>query len=123
MVDHIELPDYPWEHPQESDLQIAESYENGRLAGIRQDREEAARSRWLIEAAESEAARPLYWRGSFGDERNLWTYDHMAAVRLARKADAEAIAAGVLRGYAIRICEHVWDGVALSAPGQEGERP
>ena len=81
--------------------------------GIRQGREEAARARWLIEAAESEAARPLYWRGSFGDERNLWTYDHMTAVRLARKADAEAIAAGVLRGYAIRICEHVWDGVVL----------
>lgn len=63
---------------------------------------------WLIEAAESDASHPLYWAGSFGDERNLWTDDHMKAVRLQRREDAEAIARGVLSGYAIRIAEHGW---------------
>lgn len=63
---------------------------------------------WLIEAAESPVSHPLYWRGSFGDERDHWTDDHLKAVRLARKEDAEAVATGVLSGYAVRIAEHGW---------------
>lgn len=73
-------------------------------------------SAWLIEAAESDATAPLYWAGSFGDERDRWTDDHMAAVRLARRQDADAICrSGVLSGYAVRICEHAWDAAVASA--------
>lgn len=63
---------------------------------------------WLIETAESSPSRPRYWAGSFGDERNRWTDDHIFAVRLARELDARRVADGVLRGYAVRICEHEW---------------
>ena len=63
---------------------------------------------WLIEAAKSEAHAPLYWAGFFGYERNHWTEDHMKAVRLCRRQDAEAVAEGVLQGYAVRIAEHGW---------------
>lgn len=63
---------------------------------------------WLIEAAESEACEPLYWAGSFGDERDRWTKDHLVAVRFCRRVDAERVAAGVLDGYQVRICEHGW---------------
>lgn len=68
----------------------------------------AEESGWLIEAAESEPSRPLYWAGSFGDERDRWTYDHLKALRMCRKEDAEAVSEGVLGGYAVRICEHGW---------------
>ena len=63
---------------------------------------------WLIESVESEVSAPRYWAGSFGDESNLWTDNHLQAVRLCRKEDAEKIAKGVLAGYKIRICEHGW---------------
>lgn len=63
---------------------------------------------WVIEAAESEVSHPLYWAGSFGDERNLWSHDSLNAVRMSRKVDAEAVAAGILTGYAVRIAEHMW---------------
>ena len=63
---------------------------------------------WIIEADESKISNPLYWAGNFGDELDMWTYDHEWAVRLCRKQDAEKIANGVLAGYAVRICEHGW---------------
>lgn len=65
-------------------------------------------SGWVIEAADSEASYPLYWAGSFGDERDHWTHDNLKAVRMGRKEDAEAVAAGVLHGFAVRIAEHMW---------------
>ena len=69
---------------------------------------------WLIEAAESEVSKPLYWAGSFGDERDRWTYDHEVAVRFARKVDAQRVAAGVLHGYRVRVCASSY---AASASG------
>lgn len=63
---------------------------------------------WLIEAAESSAAKPLYWAGSFGDERNRWTFNSRIAVRFCRKSDAESVERGVLNGYAVRVAEHCW---------------
>lgn len=77
---------------------------------------------WLIEAADSDPAAPRYWRGSFGDERNFWTDDHMLAVRLARRQDAEAVCGdhGVLGGYAVRICEHGWMSPTVAESASQG---
>ena len=72
----------------------------------------AEESGWVVEHAESDTARPLYWRGDNpesrpeGDENpfNHWSYDHMQAVRFARKVDAER----VKFLSEVRICEHGW---------------
>lgn len=67
---------------------------------------------WVVELAESEPSKPLYWRGSniesrpLGDSNiyNQWSHDHMQAVRFARKEDAEKLK--FLNE--VRICEHQW---------------
>lgn len=67
---------------------------------------------WVVENAESETSRPLYWRGDNVDSRpagdetpyQVWTFDHLQAVRFARKVDAEK-----LKFLSeVRICEHEW---------------
>ena len=65
-------------------------------------------SGWVIERGDSEVSRPRYWRG------NGWSYDHMDAIRYARKIDAERTASGFDEDGRLpldephRICEHGW---------------
>ncbi len=69
-------------------------------------------SGWVIEHGESETFKPLYWRGDNHESRpegddnifNPWSYDHLQAVRFARKEDAEK----VKFLSEVRICEHAW---------------
>lgn len=57
---------------------------------------------WVVEHAESEPSRPLYWIGG-----SLWSPDSLAAVRLSRKEDAEHVCLFLPRiGH--RIAEHGW---------------
>lgn len=70
---------------------------------------------YIIETTEHET--PLYWAGSFGDERNRWSDDADKAVGLARRQDAEAVCAGILSGYSVRI--HLW--AASPSPALGGE--
>lgn len=58
---------------------------------------------WLIELAASPPSEPKYWQNG-----SLWTGDNIKAIRFARKEDAERIAALMLDGMNIRICEHIW---------------
>lgn len=62
---------------------------------------------WLIEDAESPASAPRYFTGTI--EGPVFQPDHLAAMRFARKEDAEAFAlmsSGTLAG--VRIAFHEW---------------
>lgn len=62
---------------------------------------------WLIEDAESPASAPRYFTGKIGGP--VFQPDHLAAMRFARKEDAEAFAlmsSGTLDG--VRIAFHEW---------------
>jgi len=67
---------------------------------------------WLIENAESEPCKPLYYRGDNYESRpeddespfSVWSYDHTQAVRFCRKEDA----AKLKFLSEVRICEHSW---------------
>jgi len=56
---------------------------------------------WLIERADSEPSAPKYWCVG-------WTSNHAQAIRFARKEDAEMVAQRMMKGVAVRICEHGW---------------
>lgn len=55
---------------------------------------------WVIER--TVVADVVYWTGGSG-----WSKDHLAAVRFARKEDADR-AASYLIGWTVRITEHGW---------------
>ncbi len=61
---------------------------------------------WVIEHADSEVSRPMYWAG-----HNRWSDDHAAAVRFARQEDATAVAkceTPANSGQPHRACLHQW---------------
>lgn len=74
---------------------------------------------WVLERADSSASEPWYWAaGQIDPSRSsAWTQNHMAAIRFARRADAERVAKHLMRKVPIdvRICQHVWMG-CLSEP-------
>ena len=63
---------------------------------------------WVIEHGGSLASRPQYWTGSG------WSFDHLEAVRCARRVDAERMLIGIGGGALLpnapthRVAEHVW---------------
>lgn len=65
---------------------------------------------WVIENAESEPSRPLYFAGHKDrkpegpNAHNPWSYDNLDAIRFARKEDAENMG----MQSEVRICEHAW---------------
>lgn len=61
---------------------------------------------WLVERGDSPPHSPVYWAGPIGYGASSWTRDHMDAIRLSRKQDAEKVA-GALNGNH-RACEHRW---------------
>lgn len=65
---------------------------------------------WVIERADSDASAPKYWvAGQREAERtSAWTSNHMAAIRFARKEDAEATAKRLFPAIDVRIAEHGW---------------
>jgi hypothetical protein len=60
-------------------------------------------SGWLIERADSDVSKPLYWGG-----RNGWTLDNLLAVRFCRRDDAQSQADIIGNHHGFRICEHGW---------------
>lgn len=54
---------------------------------------------WCVERGDSSAAAPIYLSGA-----NQWSTDNLAAVRFARKEDAEKFAAP-----GDRVAEHAWN--------------
>ena len=67
-------------------------------------------SGWLIERGDSDPAAPKYWAaGQREAERSsAWTSNHMEAIRLARREDAEKVAKRLFPSIAVRIAEHGW---------------
>lgn len=67
---------------------------------------------WLLERADSDTASPWYWAaGQIDPSRSsAWTQNHMAAIRFARREDAQAVADRLMRKVpvAVRVCEHEW---------------
>lgn len=57
---------------------------------------------WVIERADSEPSRPMYYAGKD------WSYDNLKAVRFARKQDAEAMCRYMFPGEPHRIADHMW---------------
>jgi hypothetical protein len=58
---------------------------------------------WLIERGDSNPDAPTYWAGP----DDMWSQDHMDAIRFARKLDAERVSARLFYPNN-RICEHMW---------------
>ena len=67
---------------------------------------------WLIERADSEVSAPWYWAAGQRDaERSsAWTQNHLAAIRFARREDAENVSKRLFPDIAVRVCEHGWHG-------------
>ncbi len=67
---------------------------------------------WVLERADSDAAAPWYWAaGQIDPSRSsAWTQNHMAAIRFARREDAQAVAHRLMRKVPIdvRVCQHGW---------------
>ena len=61
-------------------------------------------SGWLIERGEASAPEYL----TVQSEQFAWTRDHMKALRLCRREDADRLAEIVLNDVE-RIAEHIWD--------------
>jgi hypothetical protein len=57
---------------------------------------------WVIERGDSEPSAPTYWAGL-----DMWSQDHMDAIRFARKRDAERVSARMTYPNN-RVCEHMW---------------
>lgn len=61
---------------------------------------------WLIEHGDSPTFKPMYWAGL---KSVAFTNKHLAAIRFARKEDAEQVAKGILEDTPTRVCEHGWN--------------
>lgn len=59
---------------------------------------------WVLERSDSSPSAPLYYAPR--PHRNQWSDDHHAALRLARKVDAEHLRDAL--GIEVRIAEHLW---------------
>lgn len=57
---------------------------------------------WVIERADSEPSRPMYYAGF------EWDYDNLKAMRFARKEDAQKMARYMFPGEPHRIADHMW---------------
>jgi hypothetical protein len=57
---------------------------------------------WVIERGDSQPSQPTYWAGL-----DVWSQDHMDAVRFARKEDGERVSARMTYPNN-RVCEHAW---------------
>lgn len=57
---------------------------------------------WVIERADSDASRPLYFAGK------NWEYDNLKAIRFARREDAQAMSSYMFPGEPHRIADHMW---------------
>lgn len=57
---------------------------------------------WVIECGGGDALPLYYWAGL-----NRWSPDHLAAVRFARRVDAERVLSGIV-GLPARVLEHEW---------------
>lgn len=65
---------------------------------------------WVLELADS--SEPHYWAAGQIDPRrsSAWTFNHMAAIRFARREDAQAVADRLMKkaGVNVRVCDHLW---------------
>jgi hypothetical protein len=57
---------------------------------------------WVIERADSEPSRPMYYAGFD------WSYDNLKAMRFARRQDAELMSRYMFPGEPHRIADHMW---------------
>jgi hypothetical protein len=57
---------------------------------------------WVIERADSEPSRPMYFTGK------NWDYDNLKAVRFARKEDVQTMSRYMFPGEPHRIANHMW---------------
>lgn len=68
---------------------------------------------WLIERADSEPSAPWYWAAGQVDptRSSAWTQNHMAAIRFARRDDAQAVSDRLMKkaGVEVRIADHAWN--------------
>lgn len=63
---------------------------------------------WVIEHCGSDASRPEYFMG-LNANGHPWSFDHLKAVRFARREDAEAIKQYIFGTVTHRIAEHQWE--------------
>ena len=90
-------------HPQDSEIAVmreaADELE-------RRDRQQQVRdgeeTGWVIEREDSEPSRPMYYAGF------EWDYDHLKAMRFARKEDAQTMCRYMFPGEPHRIADHAW---------------
>lgn len=57
---------------------------------------------WVIERADSEPSRPMYYAGFD------WSYDNLKAMRFARREDAQKMCRYMFPGEPHRIADHMW---------------
>jgi hypothetical protein len=69
---------------------------------------------WLIEHGDSATSEPRYWAAGQTDANrsSAWTFNHMEAIRFARKVDAEKVVRRIMKGVPVRIAEHGWPAVS-----------
>jgi hypothetical protein len=60
---------------------------------------------WVLERADSDPSRPLYYAPE-GGHGEMWSHDHNDALRFAREIDASRQAYAL--GIQVRVCEHEW---------------
>lgn len=67
---------------------------------------------WVLERDDSPVSEPHYWAAGQIDptRSSAWTFNHMAAIRFARREDAQAVADRLMKkaGVNVRVCDHLW---------------
>lgn len=63
---------------------------------------------WLIESTLSHGGGPRWWQGKQPGTEEQWTGSHTAAIRFARREDAEACRLTLGDAHVSKVTEHVW---------------
>jgi hypothetical protein len=69
---------------------------------------EATTRGWLIESTLSHGGGPRWWQGKQPGTEEQWTGSHTAAIRFARREDAEACRLTLGDAHVSKVTEHVW---------------
>lgn len=69
---------------------------------------EATTRGWLIESTLSHGGGPRWWQGKQSGTEEQWTGSHTAAIRFARREDAEACRLTLGDAHVSKVTEHVW---------------
>lgn len=69
---------------------------------------EATPRGWLIESTLSHGGGPRWWQGKQPGTEEQWTGSHTAAIRFARREDAEACRLTLGDAHVSKVTEHVW---------------